>query len=217
MSVFFVYLRQPGGLDDRRNDPFWEFGSFGRTGCHRKNLLHPKNSRIVDGDHLAFLQGGKGEIRVVGLTPPIRVAGTTERIELKWDKTYRPVPFLSAPLLINNDGDTAFPAMYAALRLANTNRSTFCGRAASRLRSRAAAVNSELAYEIFQWFSASRLPKVAAYTDAIQADTGAWYRYAIQQKWASARERAREYKDSGLADRGYPSARPRCGKSKSRC
>ncbi|MGA2191601.1 MAG: hypothetical protein ABSH33_24090 [Steroidobacteraceae bacterium] len=187
MSVFFVYLRQPGGLDDRRNDPFWEFGSFGRTGCHSKNLLHPKNSRIVDGDRLAFLQGGNGEIRVVGLTPPIRVAGTTERIELKWDKVYRPVPFVLAPILINNDGDTAFATVHGALRLADTNRPTFCGSAASRLRSRATAVSHDLAHELVQWFSGSPRPKIVSYPEAIQVDTERWHQNAIKLGWASAR------------------------------
>jgi len=86
MSVYFVYLRRPNKLNDRRNDPFWEFGSFGKTGCHSHNLLHHKNSPLKAGDRLAFLQGGKQEIRVIGLTPPIQVARTEARIELKWDK-----------------------------------------------------------------------------------------------------------------------------------
>jgi hypothetical protein len=41
-QVFVVMLRRPR-KNDRRSDPFWEFGSFGCTGCHGKNLLHPKN------------------------------------------------------------------------------------------------------------------------------------------------------------------------------
>jgi hypothetical protein len=217
MSVYFVYLRQPGGLDDRRNDPFWEFGSFGRTGCHSKNLLHPKNCRITDGDRLAFLQGGKREIRVVGLTPTIRVTGTPARIELKWDETYRPVPFASAPLFINNDGDTAFPAVYMALRLADTNRSTFCGGAASRLRSRATAASHDLAKEISQWFAAARLPKITAYTEAIQAETGAWHMHAIQQSWAGAKERAAEYKKAGVPQRATRPADSSGSKPKPSC
>jgi hypothetical protein len=200
MSVYFVYLRRPRGLDDRRNDPFWEFGSFGRTGCHDKNLLHPRNSRIKDGDQLAFLQGGDAEIRVVGLTPALQVAGTETRIELKWNKAYRPLPFSSAPLLINNLQESAFPAVYSALKLAETNRTTFCGRAASRLRSRSTEVSHELAQEIILWFAAPRLPRITIYPQAIQEENGTWYQHAIRQNWASASERASEYKCVGISE-----------------
>src|SRR5687767_7698431 len=111
MRVYFVYLRRPSRMDDRRNDPFWEFGSFGKTGCHSRNLLHPKKSPLEDGDRLAFLQGGNQEIRVIGLTPPIEVARAGTRIELRWDKSYRPLPYSAAPLLISNNEETDFPGV----------------------------------------------------------------------------------------------------------
>lgn len=39
-KIFIVHLRQPSNnADEKRSDPFWEFGSFGLTGCHCKNLL----------------------------------------------------------------------------------------------------------------------------------------------------------------------------------
>jgi hypothetical protein len=217
MSVYFVYLRRPRDFADRRNDPFWEFGSFGKTGCHDKNLLHPRNSRIRDGDRLAFLQGGHDEIRVVGLTPSVQVAGTEVRIELRWNKTYRPIPFLSAPLLINNARKSAFPSVYSALRLDETDRSTFCGAAASRLRSRSTEVNRELAQEIIQWFTASGLPKITAYPQAIEATSGAWCRHAVAQRWASKLERANQYSMIGLPERLEPSSDTETFKPKRRC
>jgi hypothetical protein len=61
-------LRRPG-KNDRRTDPFWEFGSFGCTGCHEKNLLHPMNCQIRNGDRLAFVQGGKCGLRLLLVTP----------------------------------------------------------------------------------------------------------------------------------------------------
>jgi hypothetical protein len=195
MSVYFVYLRRPGDMDDRRNDPFWEFGSFGKTGCHGKNLLHPKNCPIQDGDQLAFLQGGSGEVKVVGLTPPVKVAGTNSRIELRWDKKYRPVPFSVAPLLINNSGASTFPSVYSALRLGETNRTTFCGRAASRLRARSTEVSLDLAQEIIRWFSGQRLPRITIYLDAIEGTDGKWHQHGLVQKWAIASERAKQYKN----------------------
>ena len=37
--VILVLLRQPSSaVTERRDDPFWEFGSFGCTGCHGRNL-----------------------------------------------------------------------------------------------------------------------------------------------------------------------------------
>jgi len=80
-------------------------------------------------ERLAFLQGGQGEIRVVGLTPGVQVAGTEAQIELRWSKAYRPIPFSSAPLLINNARVSAFPAVYLALRLDEIDRTTLCGAA----------------------------------------------------------------------------------------
>ena len=36
--VFIVHLRRPKKNDpeEMRSDPFWEFGSFGCTGCHSR-------------------------------------------------------------------------------------------------------------------------------------------------------------------------------------
>lgn len=217
MSVFFVYLRRPQGSDDRRNDPFWEYGSFGKTGCHAGNLLHPQNSRIRDGDRLAFLQGGQSEIRVVGLTPPVQVAGTEARIELRWDNAYRPIPFSSAPILINNTSESAFPAVYSALRLDETDRTTYCGAAASRLRSRSTEITGELAQEIIQWFAVSHLPQITAYPQAIEAEGGTWHRNAIANNWASDSERAIQYRTVGLTEGVAASLDPESPKPKRRC
>lgn len=36
--VIVVHLRRPKNASDMRDDPFWEFGSFGITGCHAHDL-----------------------------------------------------------------------------------------------------------------------------------------------------------------------------------
>ncbi len=43
-TVLVALLRQPRmeRPNEMRSDPFWEFGSFGLTGCHKTNLMHPK-------------------------------------------------------------------------------------------------------------------------------------------------------------------------------
>src|SRR5690349_18822148 len=109
MRLYFVCLRRPSGYKDRRNDPFWEFGSFGSTGCHSRNLLHPVRSTLRDNDRLVFVQGGDGESRVIALTPPIKIGGSLHKLEVLWDKSYRPLSFMNAPILIDNQGNTDFP------------------------------------------------------------------------------------------------------------
>ncbi len=219
MTLYFIFLRVPRSPTDRRDDPFWEFGSFGKTGCHSANVLHPRLTLLRDGDRLAFLQGGNGEIRIVGVTPPIKVAGSMERIE--WDKSYRPLPYPNAPMLIDNSGATAFPHVYGEAGLNITNRSTFCGAAASRLRSRKRAVGSELSKEILRWFDALEGPKIEAYPEAIQAEDGAWYKNALREDWANPATRLQRYRGLGQShSEPGPSAPPATDtpkRSRSRC
>ena len=56
--VIIVLLRRPRRWesDERRDDPFLEFGSFGCTGSHRTNLMNPKRSHELVGTHFAFVQ-----------------------------------------------------------------------------------------------------------------------------------------------------------------
>lgn len=186
--LYFLFLRRPQSLNDMRSDPFWEFGSFGVTGCHRKNLLHPIRTPLREGDRLVFLQGGKQEIRVIGLTPPIKVLGDTERINLRWDQTYQPVPYAAAPILINNQGYTDFPAVLELL--ANTQRSTYCGKAGSRLRSRTSPIESELADQILVWFERPNLPRIAHYLEAVNVKESAWFHRGLHAGWMDFDRRA---------------------------
>lgn len=195
MSLYFVFLRKPKDLTDRRNDPFWEFGSFGRTGCHKANLLHPRRTPLRDGDQLAFLQGGRGEIRVIGVTPSISVTGSTGLLEPEWSRSYRPMPYSNAPLLIDNLGKTAFPSALQLLH--GTRRSTYCGAAGSRLRSKMTAVDAELTNEILQWFASTALSKIKVYPEAIQSKGESWHMHAMSQGWSTASSRRQEYQRLG--------------------
>jgi len=72
--VVMVHLRQPKRQDprERRSDPFYDFGRFGCTGCHRTNLMNPAKIGELDGVRLAMAQGGRGgfdDIAVMGLGP----------------------------------------------------------------------------------------------------------------------------------------------------
>lgn len=181
VSTYFVFLRRPWGLADRRNDPFWEFGSFGRTGCHAKNLLHPQRSPLRDGDRLAFLQGGPNEIRIVALTPPLRIFPFRDAIEARWDRRYRPFRLADAPLLINNRGRTDVPGVLPLLR--GGHRSTNCGQAASQFRSRTKCMSPQLARQILACHDARTGTRATRYIDAVELPGMPWHRHALGCGW----------------------------------
>ena len=186
--LYFVFLRRPSGLSDRRDDPFWEFGSFGRTGCHRSNLMHPMRTPLRDGDRLAFLQGGRGAIRMTGLTPPIKIMPTAEGIEARWDKNFRPFSFADSPTFIDNEGNSDFPGVSSELD--GTLRSTNCGKAASRFRSRTRPIEERLAARVIKYFTRWKGSHAKLYLDAVEADHERWHQEGVSKGWAakSARE-----------------------------
>lgn len=159
-KLFIVMLRRPR-KDDPRTDPFWEFGSFGCTGCHGKNLLHPKNCRIADGDRLAFVQGGHQGSRLLLVTPTItRVdhvgGGPKGRVELRWDSRLKPFRYDCAPSLFESPGSVS-PGMFARLaeKVSHTNRSTVDAKFSSRFRARSSPLDPEIAEELEAGFNAA--------------------------------------------------------------
>ena len=190
--LYFVYLRQPARKDDRRCDPFWEFGSFGLTGCHRANLMHPTRSPLQTGDQLVFLQGGHGEIRVVGLTPPINVQRGGHLLKVRWDRSYKPQPYHSAPVLIDNEGSSNFDAVRKLL--AGVKCSTYCGRAASKLRSRSKPIEDpELISQIWNWFDQPQLSVASNYLEVIRSPSSEWLQRGLSAGWADVEERAHRF------------------------
>lgn len=215
MNSYFVFLRRPHDLNDRRNDPFWEFGSFGRTGCHKANLLHPRSTPLRTGDRLVFLQGGNGEIRVIGISPPLRLGGTDSFVEVTWDPNYRPVSYESAPLLINNKGETDFEKAKDYLK--DANRETWCGKAGSKLRSRTTPIESELDGQILKRFS-DNFPRIEDYPEAIEPRSSRWYMHASDQGWGQRTAREAEFRKVGKAMGLVDAATPMPGlKSKRHC
>ena len=108
-NVFFVHLRRPRA-NDQRDDPFYEFGSFGCTGCHSSNLLHKRHvSRLEEGARLTFIQGGPDGSRLVFLTPLISVKEwpdsrrpPTVLCEVNWTPAEMPLKYDKAPILVLN-------------------------------------------------------------------------------------------------------------------
>lgn len=176
-QVFIVFLRRPR-KGDARGDPFWEFGSFGCTGCHQHNLLHPARCRVRDGDRLAFVQGGPLGCRLLLVTPPVkRVLHSsregTGRVEIQWKPAQKPFRYgTSAPLLAGDvvQGATQFPRLTKAVSKAA--RPSLEAKLASCFRARATALEDGVAEEVLTGFNRalkSSPPEafIKRYTDAL--------------------------------------------------
>jgi hypothetical protein len=207
--LFIVMLRRPQ-KDDPRTDPFWEFGSFGCTGCHARNLLHPKNCQIGNGDRLAFVQGGKIGSRLLLVTPPVErfdhPGGNPKgRVELRWDLSRKPFRYDCAPSLFESPAPGSprlFPRM--ADSLTQTNRSTIDAKLASRFRARTSPLEPELACELDEGFT-------AAVKKAKESDFITCYEEALP--WcdcpSSASERRRNYQQRLRELKNVAGSRPR--------
>jgi hypothetical protein len=171
-KVIIVHLRQPFRSDpsEKRSDPFWEFGSFGITTCHANNLMKPGKSKLLKNTRLGFAQGGKGEMKLIFLTPPIRkVVEYEDRSEVLWDAS-APFKFRKAPLLIDNDGNSDFPLLVETM--ISAHRNTWLGRFSSKFRSRTTYLEPALGDEIIAVFDAAykaarREELAMSYVDAL--------------------------------------------------
>ena len=153
-KVIVVHLRTPRLHDpnDSRRDPFWEFGSFGLTGCHSRNLMHPKRANELNGVRLAFMQGGQESMRIVYLSPPVKVTLHKNVVEVRWEPSM-PFSFVSAPLVVNNRGETMFPKLKQTA--STVDRDTWARRFSSMYRSRRAYLPDAVAREVIRKFDAA--------------------------------------------------------------
>lgn len=168
--VIIVLLRQPRSDADVRTDPFFEFGSFGLTGCHAANLLHDE---AADGARLAFAQGGRREFRLVTLTPPVKVHAWAERREARWTPAAMPLAYAASPLLIDNDGNSDVAGMPALI--SRVQRETPVAQFASAFRSRKREVDADVARQMLAaWNRATRRsPRAKAYWEALPSKPAA--------------------------------------------
>jgi hypothetical protein len=156
--VIIVHLRRPKReAEEMRSDPFWEFGSFGITGCHSKNLMNPKNAAKLEGVRLAFAQGGKHGTRLVHLTPPVKIARNQIGIEALWSPAKPPFRYDAAPILAPAASDnrkSQFPKFAASLR--TIRRGTSAGQFASKYRSATSYLEDEFAKELIKIYDEKR-------------------------------------------------------------
>src|SRR6266542_2541693 len=117
-KVILVMLRQPylKNPNEMRTDPLWEFGSFGCTRCHRKNLMNPKKLAELNGVRFGFAQNGPLGIKLVHVTPPVTTQHHRTFGEAKWSPAEMPLTYASAPTLVNNFGESDIPALLDMLQ-----------------------------------------------------------------------------------------------------
>ena len=147
-SVFIVCLRQPGFRTDYREDPYWEVGSFGCTGCHSRNLFNPTGQHLHDGARLAFAQGGPDGTKLVFVTPGITVQSLGALVEAKWQPADMPFKYSDAALLIDASGRTDFPLLKAFISISKSKK--WRQKFSSKFRSRAHSLNSQVATELVE-------------------------------------------------------------------
>lgn len=154
--VVIVLLRQPRRHDPReqRADPYWEFGSFGTTGCHAKTLTNPRRAARLDGLRLAFAQGGPLGFRLVYLTPPVEARVYEGGCEAWWAPAEMPFRYACAPLLVDNDAGSDCPCLRD--EVGTVNRTTWLGRFASRYRANCTPLPAALAAELVEVYDRHR-------------------------------------------------------------
>ena len=155
-KVFVVVLRRPKRRkSEKRSDPFYEFGSFGCTGCHNTNLLSMRNEKKLQDARLAFAQGGKDVVKLIEITPPIKVKRCGERLRACWcaRETFR---FDTAPVLVSNT--KKFEPMLCEFEKAYSwaNRKTNLQKFSSCFRSRARPLDPDLADKLVREFENCR-------------------------------------------------------------
>lgn len=96
--------------------------------------MNPRKVAELDGSRLAFAQGGESEIRLVHVTPPVKMTHHGSFVEATWHPRDMPLAYDSAPLLVDNCGDSDFPALMELID--DVRRSTPVARFASKFRSR---------------------------------------------------------------------------------
>ncbi len=173
--VFIVCLREPKFRTDYREDPYWETGSFGCTGCHSRNLFNPTGQHLPDGAQLAFAQGGPDGTKLLFVTSEIKMASLRGLIEAKWRPTTMPFRYANAPLLIDASGRTHFPRF--KVFIASSRSKNWRHKFSSKFRSRARQLDAPVAMEIVTVYERFRSAApndsfATTYLDAIPAWPG---------------------------------------------
>ncbi len=216
-SVFIVCLRQPGSRTDYREDPYWEVGSFGCTGCHSRNLFNPTGQNLHDGARLAFAQGGPDGAKLVFVTPGIKVDSLRGLVEARWQPASMPFTYTDAPLLIDSAGKTNFPRFKAFIE--SSRSKNWRHKFSSKFRSRARRLDHGLATEMITIYE--RFRSGAPYSAFAKTYMDAIPSWPVWEAWSktnrpslpSDRKAAYRKKSRWLSR----PTRVRCGTKRRRC
>jgi hypothetical protein len=159
MRIFLVHLRKSRVRSDKREDPFWEFGSFGVTECHHANLLHPDRAEKLVGARLGFCQPGPLGTKLLFITPPLRVglrrkARLEDLVETLWRPVRMPFTYEAAPTLADSRGHTDFPLLRSFLR--GVAGETAIRKFAAKFRANCHPLPAELSREVWLVYSRKR-------------------------------------------------------------
>lgn len=157
-NVVFVMLRKPNlkKPNEMRSDPFWEFGSFGCTKCHRKNLMNPRKLSELNGIRFAFAQGGPSGFKLVHVSPPVETTyhGHGNFGEAKWKPKEMPLTYDSAPLLVNNFGVSDVEGLLEII--IDANRDTPVAKFSSKFRSRREPLPDDVGRRVIEVYKKAR-------------------------------------------------------------
>lgn len=172
-KINLVMLRQPRRNDpnEMRTDPLWEFGSFGCTRCHRRNLMNPKKLIELEGRRLAFVQNGPLGFKLVHVTPPVSVCHHGTFGEVKWSPVEMPLTYDSAPTLVNNLGMSDCPELFDIIM--EVCRERPIAKFTSKFRSRRQPLPTSLGRQIVEIYERRRsgCGRVArSYVDALPCE-----------------------------------------------
>jgi len=171
--VILVHLRRPmRKKQEMRSDPFFEFGSFGCTRCHSRNLMNPRKADRLVGVRLGFAQGGDDGFKLVLLTPPISIRRHADRCEAVWEPT-KVFRYSDAPTLINNCEHSDFSLLQGKLK--GVNRETWCASFSSAYRTRCKPLDADVAKEVIRVYekkarAAAKHQWAQRYCDALPYD-----------------------------------------------
>ena len=168
--VVIVMLRRPRLKDptEMRTDPLWEFGSFGCTGCHRNNLMNPKKLTEHNGARFAFAQNGALGVKLVHVTPPVRMRPHGAFAEAVWRPAEMPLRYDAAPTLVNNFGASDVPTLI--VMISTVKRGSPIAQFASKFRSRRQPLPDHIGAELLQVYRRFRAAGGAVaetYVDAL--------------------------------------------------
>jgi hypothetical protein len=150
-KLYIAILRRPGNKEDeKRSDPFWEFGSFGITGCHTHNLLNPKKAVRLKDSRIAFVQGGPEGFKLLLITPPVNYNLVDEKCEIIWEPYNLPFKYNTAPTIVKNGSQSNFN--YIVDLVKDCNRTTDEGKFASAFRSKTSPLDKKVADKLLRDF-----------------------------------------------------------------